>query len=77
MRIDGYPFPAAVQAPRTMPPPASRAARDSAGTAATENAALSPQEKLRLLLDEKRGVTGLDGDPAAAITLGRHIDLRV
>lgn len=70
MRIDGYPFPLPV-------PLTARPAATATGSAATtEEAALSPQEKLRRLLDEKRGQAGLHVDHGVS-TLGQHIDLRV
>jgi len=83
MRIEGYPIPlhpAIPQAPRpaTQTPTAGSSNSPAASQAVEENEPLTPQEKLRRVLEERHWLTeavfsqaGPEGE------LGKHIDLRV
>lgn len=79
MRIDGYNL-----NPSSLPPvgkrPATISQREAVPNAAAvePDAELSPQEKLRRVLEEKRWMSeAAFENPAAGPELGKHIDLRV
>jgi hypothetical protein len=78
MRVEGY-----TPNPASLPPvnkrPVAPLQKEAAQSTATgESAEVTPHEKLRRLLEEKRTMSeAAFENPAAGPELGKHIDLRV
>jgi hypothetical protein len=82
MRIEGYPLPAYPVTPSATRPAAQTVGDGTNPPAkfelADETAVLTPQEKLRQALDERRWVAeAAFGEATPEGELGKHIDLRV
>ena len=80
MRIEGYALPTApAAAPNLRPNVVSPAAAVQSDSPAPldEGQPVSAHDRLRLLLDEKRGLAQAAFDAPQVPELGKHIDLRV
>jgi len=77
MRIEGYTLPVAPVAVPNLRPAATAAVQTESPAPLEDGEPLNAHERLRRLLDEKRGLAQTAFDAPQVAELGKHIDLRV